>query len=382
VDLWYSDKATLRISLKDWSHPLGGAMPWLAASDGHSAIDDDAFVGRQPELARLDLALRVASSSQPRFEVIEGSAAIGKTALVRRFLGTASDAYVLWSQADELEARLPLAVVERRLIAPVAAKALEQLTAHGRSDPRADPLRIGADLVHLLDLLQQKRPVLLVLDDAQRADLPSLHALTFAVRGLQVNRVLALFVTRDLHDRRLPERLRRNLDGDQGIRLRLDGLDADELRALAGRLCTGALHPGRGPPADHRQGNPLYARATLQELPLEALGSTPGSPLPAPHSFAALTMDHLTSCPPDTQRLVAPVAVLGRSSTLDLAATLAELDDQLPALELAIATRLPNQDAASAAASTATDPCRCCALRSTRLSVLSHRPRECRLIKH
>jgi DNA-binding CsgD family transcriptional regulator/tetratricopeptide (TPR) repeat protein len=321
-------------------------MPGLAAPDGHSPSDEDGFVGRQPELARLNLALEVARSNRPRLVVVEGPAGIGKTALVRRFLGTAGDTHVLSAQGDELEARLPLGVVEQ-LVATVTAEAPEQLTALRRSDPRADPLRIGADLVHLLDLLQQERPVLLVLDDAQWADVPSLQALTYVVRRLQADRVLALFVTRDLHDPRLPEGLRRQLHGDQSVHLRLDGLDAAGLRALAAGMGAGTLpFPVAVRLREHTRGNPLHARAILQELPVEALGSPPGAPLPAPRSFAALVTNGLKSCPPDSQRLVAAAAVLGRSSTLDLVARLAELDDPLPALEPAMAARLLDEDAA------------------------------------
>mgnify|MGYP001792041644 CR=1 FL=1 len=58
------------------------------------------------------------------------------------------------------------------------------------------PIWVGAALLELLGSMQTSGgPVLLLVDDAQWADRPSLQALLFALRRLQADRVLTLMVS-------------------------------------------------------------------------------------------------------------------------------------------------------------------------------------------
>jgi ATP/maltotriose-dependent transcriptional regulator MalT len=301
---------------------------------------EPSFVGRQPELAFLHAQLDRARAGEPRLVLVEGPAGIGKTALVRHFLAHDGGVWVLRASGEETEASLAFGVLAQ-LVEPAVTVPAGPLSAlRGSEQCPADPLVAGAALVDLLGELQHHSAVVVVLDDAHWADRPSLHALTFALRRLHVDRVLALVLTREGTDPRLPEGLRRVLAGDYGVRLCLAGLDAAELRTLGAQLGVERL-PRRAAERlrDHTGGNPLYARALLEELPAETLRDT-NMPLPAPRSFALLVLARLARCRAEAQQLVAAASVLGRSCPLHLVARLAELEDPLPALEQAVAARL------------------------------------------
>jgi hypothetical protein len=65
---------------------------------------DDDLVGRRAELARLERELGDVRGGRPRIVLVDGPAGIGKTALLRRFLGDSSGLRVLWVGCEEAEA--------------------------------------------------------------------------------------------------------------------------------------------------------------------------------------------------------------------------------------------------------------------------------------
>ena len=67
------------------------------------------------------------------------------------------------------------------------------------------------------------------------------------------------------------------------------------------------------------QGNPLHARALLEEFPPREWGSD-DQLLPSPRSFRRLVQDRYASCAPPTRRLIDAAAVLGPHCPLPLAA--------------------------------------------------------------
>ncbi|NGO48076.1 helix-turn-helix transcriptional regulator, partial [Streptomyces ureilyticus] len=283
------------------------------------------------ELAVLEGARERARAGQPQRVLVEGPEGIGKTALVRRFLAGVPD--VLYAEGEDVGTGPAFGV-------------LEQLIGPGRW---ADPGSAGAALVDALQKTLRKGggvgedAVTVVVDDAQWAGSASLRALGFTVRRLRAVRVLVVVVTRDIADPRIPEGLRRLFTADAAVRIRLEGLEPAALRALgdtlgpvrltaraAGRLC------------EHTGGNPLYARALLeQEGPglVEALERTDITP-PAPKSCVELALARLASCTAEAEALVAAASALGRCCTLAEAALLADLADPLPALEQAVRTGL------------------------------------------
>jgi ATP/maltotriose-dependent transcriptional regulator MalT len=316
------------------------ASPGCVHDNGPVTNAWDGFVGREQELAGLRTLLQQAEAGRPRLVVVEGPAGIGKTALVRRLLNQPNGWSILRASGEETETSLPYEIVAQLLTGVTTDLPVPLDTLCSATGRAADPLDVGAALIDLLGVLQHHGPVVLAVDDAQWADTPSLHALAFAFRRLRVDRVLAVVAVRELADPHLPEPVRRALAAEHGRHLRLTGLAITELRELAEQLSVDALS-GRTLVRlhEHTQGNPLHARALLEEVPAAGLRDT-STLLPAPRLFAQLVVRRLTACPPLAAGLVAAAAVLGVTCSLDLAAQLAGLDEPLAALEEASTARL------------------------------------------
>jgi tetratricopeptide (TPR) repeat protein len=292
------------------------------------------FVGRQLELEVLRTRLAMATSGQPQVVQIEGPAGIGKTALVERFLAGADPVpAVLRASGEETEELLANGVLEqlaRSAGAPGAALAAD--LAARATGPVPDPVSVGVRLLGVLDALAG-RPVVLVVDDLHWADLPSRQALIFVLRRLVADPVLALLAVRDEAVAGMPESLRRLVTGHRGSALRLRGLDEQDLRELADRLGVAGFGPGAARRLRYStQGNPLHARALLEEVPAERWVREP-DPLPSPRSFRLLVQDRLAGCSGATRALVEAAAVLRPHCPLPLAVALAGIDDGVHAVD-------------------------------------------------
>jgi DNA-binding CsgD family transcriptional regulator len=277
-------------------------------------------------------------SGQPRVLWLSGPAGVGKTSLVRRLLADQTGVCVLRGSGEEGETGLPFGVVAQ-LVADVPPRLRRPLLAAGPA-PDADPLAVGAELLTVLGALQAAGPVVVVVDDAQWVDEASGRALVFVGRRLRRDQVLVVVAARDDTP---PEAAwwERGLTQDHLVhRVRLRGLDAEEIVALAGALGGPALSPEAGRRLrDHTDGHPLHAAALLAELPAEALTDT-SRILPAPRSFAALVLVRVAKLTPPAQDLVVAAAVLGRRCALSDVVALAAAPDPLPALDEAVRARL------------------------------------------
>ncbi|MEV1178777.1 AAA family ATPase, partial [Nonomuraea sp. NPDC049784] len=333
------------------------------------------FVGRTAELALLRAELRAAGEWPARRVVVEGPEGIGKTALIHHALGGDTGARVLAVSGEESERQLRLGVLrqltdEAALLGPQAGLELE---AAGRELAVAgeDPCVAGQVVCDVIDALQARGPLVVLVDDAQWADGASLRALGYVLRRVRAGRVLALVACRDLADPWLPEGLRRLLTGDETLRIRLYGLSAADLAELAPHLpepaCArtpsepgtafdamrvahgnafeatpgtagtrGLTEPGAVRLRDHTLGNPLHARAVLAAVPVQVLADC-GVRLPAPATYVRPFARRLHACTPAAGRLVAACAVLGGNCPLHVAAAVAgRLDEPLDALEEAV----------------------------------------------
>src|SRR4051812_47284896 len=130
-----------------------------------SLENTNALTGRDEELHRLEEALAAARSGRPRVALVDGPAGIGKTALVRRFTADHADVTLLWASGDASERTVPLGLVDQlvRRVRPggLALLSATQYTAGGLT------------LLEVLGELQRTGPVVLVVDDAQWADVGS-----------------------------------------------------------------------------------------------------------------------------------------------------------------------------------------------------------------
>ncbi|WP_071042177.1 MULTISPECIES: helix-turn-helix transcriptional regulator [Pseudofrankia] len=305
----------------------------------------DDFVGRAAELAVLADELERARSGRLRVVMVEGEPGAGKTTLVRRFLDGLGDGWdtgprVLYASGDEAERSVPLGVVAQLAagLADEAPPPLDQVARAGTDT--ADPMRVGGALVSLVGRWGAAgRLTVVVVDDVPWADIPSQQVLAFALRRLRADPVLCL-CTVATGAAAVPSDSLRRLSAEAGRRLRLAGLPVEAIRALAPAVGVGPISARLAKRVhDLTGGNPLHARALIEELPAEVLASD-GERLPAPRSFGLVVLGRLAGCPPQTQRLVVAAAVLGRSCPLADAARLGDVDDPLTALEPAVVAGL------------------------------------------
>jgi DNA-binding CsgD family transcriptional regulator/tetratricopeptide (TPR) repeat protein len=292
------------------------------------------FVGREPELSALRARLAESVAGQPQVVHIEGPAGIGKTALIEHFLGGLDPApVVVRSSGEDTESRLAYGVVEQLARSAGAAGTALLDSMPGPAEPVEDPVRVGTRVLELVDRLETGPPVVLVVDDVHWADLSSVQALVFALRRLVADPVLTLLAVRDDSVAGLPETLRRLVAGHRGSVLPLRGLGTDDLRALAAGMGVEEFGPGAARRLCHgTQGNPLHARALLEEFPPTRWGPE-AQPLPPPRSFRMLVHDRYEGCGPSARRLVDAAAVLGPHSTLTQAAALARVEQPLGAVD-------------------------------------------------
>jgi DNA-binding CsgD family transcriptional regulator len=310
------------------------------------------FLGREEELGRLKDRLDTAARSALQVVLIDGPAGIGKTSLARCFLsGVAADWCVVKASGEEFEMELTYGVIAQLVPQlPDAPQALREvaLSVPGNTAP-PDPVAVGALFLDALGQLQTQAPVVLLIDDVHWTDTPSLHALTFVLRRLRMDRVLAVLVTRDASDSRLPQGLHRIIHDDTTLELTLEGLGLSDVFAL-----NTALGPSVLPRwaiarlREHTDGNPLHTKALLQQFPADVLGGN--VVLPAPRRYERLVTARLAKCSATARHLVEAASVLGMSSALHHVAQVGAVPDPLGALTEAMTYELLEEVPASAMA--------------------------------
>ncbi len=287
---------------------------------------DEYFVGRAPELAVLDGMLRIAAAGRSQVVVVRGPAWIGKTALIKRFIA-GRKIRVRWASGDQDESELPGGLLEQ--FGPAGERA------------DTDPLRAGSALLEAVRAWES--PSVLVVDDAHWGDDLSLRALSYALRRLQDEPLLAVIAVRSDEYAILPTGLVRVLN-DRSTALDIAGFDVEGIRSLASRAGVGPL-PARAAQRlrEHTNGVPLHVKEVLRALPRESVCaalSAPETALPTPKSLEARVAAGLGGCSAPARLLVAAAAVLGTRCRLADAAVLANLPDPLPALQEAAAQGL------------------------------------------
>lgn len=274
------------------------------------------FVGRADELAFLHDRHVEAGRGHPQTVLVEGPAGVGKSALLSTFARTL-EAPPLTASGDEAETFLGFGVLLQLL--------------DSRAASWTDPFAAGADLLQFLDRRHDQHTTVFLVDDVHLSDAGSITALTFALRRLRADRVLAVVAVRDDSLGRLPAGLLRLVDSQDG-RLVLGGLSDTEVVELGSACGWGQVsHRSAMRLRRHTGGNPLYLGALIDELSLGDLDS-PG-PLPAPKSYAQLVLGALASHSDDAQGLARAAAVLADGALVDIAADVAGVTTPEAALE-------------------------------------------------
>ena len=324
-----------------------------------------ALVGREAELRQAVAALDEARHGR-RVVLVEGEPGIGKTRLVEELAATAAarGAAVHWGRAFEGGAtpafwpwlpplRALVAEAEGAAVPPELATLVE---ASGDGPAAADALgarfRLFDAVVGLLRAAAERRPLVLVLDDLQWADLPSLELLRFVASAdaLAGAPVLLACTVRELEVGRndtVVETLATLSRAPATRRLTLRGLPPVAVAELV------AVAAGRELPAevtaaitDRAEGNPFFA-AELARLAadaggdVEALGAvSPGGDVPS--GVRDVVRRRLARLPESTQRLLGIAAVVGRDVELALLARAAgqDIESVVDDLDPAVVQRL------------------------------------------
>jgi DNA-binding CsgD family transcriptional regulator len=322
-----------------------------------------ALLERSDELAVVDAVLAGSLTGAGQFVVIEGSAGIGKSAMLEetRSRAAESDLSVLHARGGELERSFAYGVV-RQLFEPVIARADEgerkvllggaaALAARLFAGTEADGELFSSEddvyaLLHglywLTVNLSELRPLLLAIDDLHWVDPASLRSLSYIVRRLEGVNVCVVTALRPLLGEEEPF-LAELLSGTSATVVRpkpltlsaVTGLIRDRLATEADADFCAACHRATG-------GNPLLLRELLRTLDAENVPPTAAAidriERVAPDSVSRSVSWRLARLPAGAVSLARALAILGDGASDQSVAVLSGVELRaLPAAAAALA---------------------------------------------
>ncbi|MGP4002431.1 ATP-binding protein [Streptomyces sp. 8N706] len=300
---------------------------------------------RESELAHIDTAVRRAQAGRSSVLLLTGPLGIGRSALLHEAGAHLPDTLrVLRANAAPMEQHFAFGIVHQ-ILAPLLAG---DLTAPGGQDTGSTPRPVPAgslpapgdedaaaseavlhDLRSLLAEACAATPVLILVDDLQWADLPSLRWLAYVARRPHGLRAALVCTLRD-GDPRAQHPLIRDI-ADAADILRPAPLSLDSTRAL--------IHHHLGEPADDTYahachdtcaGNPLFLHSVLRDLALSGHRPTAEHADQARVQRPAQLRDRLAGClytqPAPVRDLAAAIAAFGDHGEPDLIQRHARLD--------------------------------------------------------
>src|SRR5688500_17633602 len=339
------------------------------------------FVGRVPELRRLEHLLDSAVRSNARVVTLSGPTGTGKTSLVSRLLldarrrgathvvGTCRASafqipYAPW--IDIIEGlRAARVIPDRRwhslpTLVPslTASQRAPRLARDGNAQADAS---IPAEICELLTMTAAARPLVIVIDDAEHADQASWDVIDRLARGLTDERLLVCLTV----DEASAKAARSRLAGcSRHSEIRLSGLAPEDVRSWIGDLfpdaatadtcavplaAAGGVTPLWGVHALHALvdgGHLAYADGAWRAA-RSSLGRALDVP-PPPPSLPAVLARRIASLTPKTRAIVGELALLGDVFEVDvaLAAGIGDEAELLDAVDEALAAALLRDEGA------------------------------------
>lgn len=318
--------------------------------------DDDLFVGREGELARLDEALAAASAGRGQVVTVSGEPGIGKTSLLRKFTEQA-DVPVVWGTCPEHVAAPPLWLWEQVLRSvgtcrperPVPEPVAELLD--GESPRPVDDTDAAATLrrfeaiAHYLTGAAQAAPLVVVLDHLHRADETSLRLLAHLVESVPASRLLVAAAYRSGESAAVAE-TSAALARAGMTRIEVDGLDVRETRTLASAMLDREVTESSAAGLRARtEGNPFFLRELVKQVTSEEhLDQPHTAPLPAP--VREVVLERVAQLPDIAAEVLAVAAIAGRHFDIAVVAEAAsvEIEVALKVLDTAVEAGLVVED--------------------------------------
>jgi class 3 adenylate cyclase/tetratricopeptide (TPR) repeat protein len=319
------------------------------------------FVGRASELAELAGALRSTLLGKGRFVGIVGEAGVGKSSFIERFLELQGASIpVFRATLERYAGTVPFHPIRHLLSSIFGLAAMPPAQRHEAVQRHLEKLGPASLELHapLADLLEtgavppdwpllnpdirshmtiaavrtlllkesEQRPLVLIIEDIQRADSATLNLLGILADAIAQHRILLLASFR-------PDFNPAWSDRPAYRTLRLDRLNSAEADELIDRLVAKTIAPGlRHLLANHSQGNPLFLRETIRTL-VDAgiLGGEAGARrllrepgrFDAPASVTAMIAERVDRLPPALKDLLLSASVLGEQFPPDILAEFA-----------------------------------------------------------
>ena len=302
---------------------------------------------RASEVATLDTAIGDLVGGDGRCIVVEGPAGIGKTRLLAAARDRARDAgvRVLRARGSELEHSAPFGIVHQLLDVTVhrATDAERSAWFQGAASLAGPVFEVGraaaapADLyptLHglywLLASIVGDDPAVLICDDVQWADDPSLALLEFLTRRIEDVPLLLLLGSRPASQAGRPALAALTADPEVTV-LRPRTLSADAIESWTREALVGEPEPAYlATCLQVTGGNPLLVSELLRDLASRGLPPTRQAATDlvdlAPDGVASVVLLRLAALSDDARRLAGAVSVLGDGTRPAHASALAELD--------------------------------------------------------
>lgn len=365
----------------DWVPPPAETAPARVAEPARvdtTGPPKDVFVGRRAQLAAMETALFRPGA----IVLVAGEPGIGKTRLVSEAATTAAAASgcaVAWGRCEEGDGAPPFwpwVQVIRALLAhtdteavraaldghaPELAQLVPEVTAvAGRlgAPPPLDPAgaryRFFEAVAGFVEGLAARRPVAVVLDDLQWADLASLELTAHLARRVPTPRFVLVATYRDVDpapDARLTETLALLGRLPGRLNVALGGLSRDEVAQFMAHEAGGEAPPGVVDVVWARAGgNPFFVGELTRLLVAERTLTETAAAGAVPWAVRQVVERRLARLPGATRDLLTAAAVAGLDFDLRVVAAAAgvALDQALDLVDVAVAAGVVAEQPASA----------------------------------
>lgn len=331
-------------------------------------LEGEVFVGREQEMHVLRTGLEDACLGRGRLLLLAGEPGIGKTRTAHELALHArqQDMQVFVGRCYEEEGSPPfwpwvqivrayMANQEPNVLAadiaqviPEVLEQLPQLPLPPTLQPEQERFRFFDSIMTFLKNAAQRQPLVLILDDLQAADKPSLLLLQFVTRELGPARLLIVGAYRDIPLQRqhpLSQMVVELIREPVTQRLILTGLTAGDVTRFV-ELTAGSLIPQELSGAIHKetQGNPFFMTEIVRLLTARdgqrvLRTRQSGMALPLPQGVREAIGRRLGTLSEDCCRQLSHACVLGREFRLDTLSSVSEVTSEqlIATLEEAVA---------------------------------------------